>query len=718
MNRTTRTLPQAALLLFAFSVSAGEGKWTPQQVLAQGEGWVKQQGFRVPLARLWNAKTNTGLLSNAVQLPGCSGSFVSPNGLLITNHHCVLSILQEHATPAQNLTKDGFLAGSYADEKQSKSFRIQVPKRFEDVTSEVLAAVPANADDLTRFQAVERAQKALVAECEKEAKTRCQFATYDSGLFFTLTAFEELSDVRLVYAPPESVGDFGGEVDNWSWPRHSGDFALLRAYLDGKPYQPKAFFPVSVDGVKPGDAVAVLGYPGRSFRGLLASEMAERESFVYPHLVSLTREYISILEEEGKRSPAAQIAFSDELRSLLNVNKNALGQLAGLKRGQLLEKRKAFELATESFARASKDQAALDAKTALEALGAERNDTAERDFLVDNVSRGARALAWALEIALHATEREKPDLEREPSMMEREQPRLIERFNRDFSHYQPEADTRLAVAWLNRVKALPAGQRLAAVDSVWGSTDAGGNLAERYVQWSKRSKMFDNVTRLAMYGERVAELRARKDPLVELGFELLKERKSLKDRRDRWSGAALKLFPVWRRAALKQARRPIAPDANGTLRVTFGRVAGYAPRDAVEVSAQTTLRGMLEKETGVEPFLVAPAIKAASLAKSPTAYRDPRLGDVPVDFLADADTTGGNSGSPTIDANGRLVGVNFDRVWENVANDFGYNPAVARNVNADARFLLWLLEQTGGDAGKTLVAELTASSVKSSTTPQ
>ena len=220
-------------LLVAAPALAGEGKWTPQQVLQQGPAWVKAQGFGLPLERLWDEKAGGGLLANAVQLPGCSGSFISAEGLLITNHHCALGILQEHSTPQANLSLDGYLARTRADEKKASAYRIQVPRAFRDVTQEVLAAVPAGAADLARFKAVEAKQKALVAECEKKPDTRCQFAEFDGGLFFTLTEFEEIKDVRLVYAPPLGVGNYGGEIDNWSWPRHTGDFSLLRAYKDG-----------------------------------------------------------------------------------------------------------------------------------------------------------------------------------------------------------------------------------------------------------------------------------------------------------------------------------------------------------------------------------------------------------------------------------------------------------------------------------------------------
>jgi hypothetical protein len=345
------TLAFAMTMLLAVApIVAEDGKWTPQQVLALGPAWVKAQGFELPLDELWNEKAGGGLLANAVQLPGCSGSFISADGLLITNHHCVVSILQEHSTPQANLGRDGYLARTRADEKASKAYRIGVPRAFRDVTDEVNAAIPASAGDFARFKAVEAAEKRLVAACEQKPNTRCQFATFDDGLFFTLTEFEEIRDVRLVYAPPEMVANYGGEVDNWMWPRHSGDFALLRAYVEGQPYRPRYWFPVSAEGVKPGDAVAVLGYPGRSYRSWIAEEMAERDSRWFPAVRDLNAEWIAILQDAGAQSPAVAIAVESDLRTLENGRKNAEGQIAGLLRGRIVEKQRAADERVKAWA--------------------------------------------------------------------------------------------------------------------------------------------------------------------------------------------------------------------------------------------------------------------------------------------------------------------------------------------------------------------------------
>ena len=704
-----RWIVAVAAFLAAFPARAGEGKWTPQQVLAQGPEWVKAQGFGLPLPRLWDAAAGGGLLANAVQLPGCSGSFVSPEGLLITNHHCADGILQEHSTPQANLSRDGYLARSRSDEKKAGAFRIQVPRAFRDVTGEVQAALKAAADDRARFAAKQAQQKRLVAECEAKPATRCQFAEFDGGLFFTLTEFEELSDVRLVYAPPLGVGNYGGEVDNWSWPRHTGDFSLLRAYKDGQPYRPRYFFPVATRGVREGDAVAVLGYPGRSYRSWIADEMKEREELYFPTLRDLNAEWIGIIEAESAGSPEVAIATVDDLRTLENRRKNAEGQIAGLRRGRIVDKQRAADARVAAWAERQPDaKAALAAYRELADLNAARLRTWQRDFLLDLVARGPRGLRWPAQLARRATEGVKPDAEREPGYMERDLARMRAELERDQKRYAEAVDRELFRSWLKRALSLPGDQRMKAVDALFAAAADDAALDAKIGSLYAASRVLELAARQAMFEETPAALRARQDPLLALGFAIDAERKALKERNDAAEGATLRLRPAWRRAVIGEAGRPVAPDANGSLRVSFGRVRGYSPREAVHMSPHTTLAGAVDKHTGVEPFDLPAPVREAHAQKRFGRWAEPASGSVPIAILADCDTTGGNSGSPVIDGEGRLVGVNFDRVWENVANDFGYNPDVARNVIADVRYLMWLLEEVEHAAD--LARELGASS--------
>jgi hypothetical protein len=702
-------LVPAILAATANAAHAAEGKWTPDQVLEHGPRWLRAHGFELPLAKLWDARAGTGLLANVVQLPGCSGSFVSGDGLLVTNHHCVVSVLQQLSTPERNLVAEGFLAATRADERPAKAYRILVPRAFRDVTAEMTSAgARAGADDAARARAVEDEEKALVAACEARAATRCQLATFDGGVRFSLTEFEELDDVRLVWAPPGALGDFGGEVDNWSWPRHTADVALLRAWKDGAPYRPRHVFPVSARGVRPGDAVAVLGYPAVSWRTWLGDEVAERQERFFPAWRALHAEYVRVLEEEGARSGAAAIAAAQDLRSAQNRRKNAEGQLAGLARGRHLERRRAEEARVLAFARARPGLTdAVAARDALVALAAERLATWDRDFLLDAIAGpsaaapygqvSARALAWPVIVSRLAAEERRPPAERRAGFTDRDLARLREELAKDQQRFSPAADARLFEAWVRRALALPAGQRIAAVDAAFGGLDAGG-VARRIRELSAGSRLVDAAARVEATREPPAALAARaarEDPLLALGLALDAERRALEARRDRRRGAELRLRPAWRRAVVAEAGRPVAHDANRSLRVTFGRVAGYAPREAVTFAPQTTLAGVVAKHTGEPPFDAPRWLLEAAREGSRSRFADPVLRGVPVNFLSDCDTTGGNSGSPTVDGRGRLVGVNFDRVWENVANDFGYDPAVARNVNTDARYMLWLLERQG-----------------------
>ncbi|MGZ3461082.1 MAG: S46 family peptidase, partial [Archangium sp.] len=326
-------------------------------------------------------------------------------------------------------------------------------------------------------------------------------------------------------------------------------------------------------------------------------------------------------------------------------------------------------------------------------LQAEKAKTFEREFLLDTLKGGAKGPALAVTLARLAQEQAKPDLEREPEFMDRELPRLEDRLEREQKNFFLPADKRMFLALVRRAQGLGEGERIVAIDKHFGRTYAEKDVAAKIDALYAGSKVMDLAERQKMAGETEAQLRARKDPLLELAFDLSTELVALDELRDRRTGASVRLMPEWRRAVLAHAGKPVAPDANGTLRVTFAKVKGYVPRDGAFYTPQTTLAGVMEKHTGQEPFNVPAKVAAAAMARRYGPWMDKRLKDVPVDFLADADTTGGNSGSPTVNGKGQLVGVNFDRVWENVANDFGYNPDVARNVNVDVRYVLWLLDQ-------------------------
>lgn len=684
-----------SLFACAAPVFAAEGKWTPDQVLQIDRAWLKQQGLELPPDRLWNAKAGEGLLSAVISTGGCSGAFISSTGLFLTNHHCLFSIVQEHSTTANDLITNGFLASGPAGELKSKTARITIPHRFTDATRDVEGAVPAGADDLQRYRAIERKQKEIIETCERQTGHRCRVAAFDGGLQYQLIDTVEIADVRLVYAPPRAVGEFGGEIDNFAWPRHAGDFAIGRAYVNGRPYQPRFYLPVAKNGVKPGDFVMVMGYPGLTFRSLTAGEMEERKR-IFEKRVDLYGEYIRTIEETTSGKPAGVIAVAANLKSLNNTYKNAQGQLLGLERGHILDKQAAQERAVIEWAAARPQfRNALAAREGLNTMVREQAATWERDYLLTVIPQGSKAIYLATTILRAAIEKQKPDAERDPAYQDRELSRLRDRLEREQKNFFAPTDRALFAAWVRRALALGSGERIAGVDRAFSDPERAAAIIE---QLYSGTRVLDAAERARMFDETPEQLRARKDPLLDFASGVVPELLALRDRQDRTLGTISRLRPAWRAAVIAHEGKPVAPDANSSLRVSFAHVKGYQPRDAVLYTPQTTLSGMLEKYTGKDPFDAPAGVLRAAREKNFGPWLDPQLKDIPIDFLADADTTGGNSGSPTVNGRGEIVGANFDRVWENVANDFGYNPAIARNVNADVRYLLWILDRVSGGA--------------------
>ncbi len=665
---------------------AEEGKWTPQQVLELGAARLRSAGLELPVSRLWDPRNGTGLLAATVSTGGCSAAFVSPDGLILSNHHCFFGIVQEHSRPDRDLIANGFLARTQAEELRGRTARITVPHKFTDVTKQIHAAIPAGADDLARGKAIEAEEKKLVADCEKTPGMRCSVAAFEGGLWYTLIESFDLTDIRLVYAPPRAVGEFGGEDDNFRWPRHTGDFSIARAYKDGKPYRPQFYFPIARTGVNPGDFVMVLGYPGRTIRALTAGEMANERDFRFGLRARVYGEWIRLLEEKMRGNAAGALAVAATLKSLNNSHTNAEGQLAGLRRGGIVEKQQAQDEAVLAWAAARPEFAAsVAAKRELDRLAAGQRATATRDFLFGILQNGALALKQATTLVRLAAERAKPDAERDPDYMSRELPALQARLEREQTSFFEPADQALLASWLAQAGSLGAAERIAALDRPI-------DVAALY----RATRVTSAAERLKMFEETTAQLHARRDPLLELAFALEPELRAWQMASRTRDGAVARLRPEWRKAVIAHAGKPVAPDANGTLRVSLAHVKGFTPRDGVFYTPQTTLAGMLEKHTGQEPFAVPERVMEAA--------RRTDAAKIPLNFLSDADTTGGNSGSPVVNGRGELVGLNFDRPWENVANDFGYNPEVARNISVDVRFLIWMLKDV--EKASALVAEL------------
>jgi len=722
MRRTALLVSAVFLVAAGSSARAAEGMWQPDQLPSIAER-LKAAGYGGDPSAI--ADLGKHPMDAVVSIGGCSAAFVSPEGLVATNHHCAYGTIQINSTGERNLLRDGFLAADRAAELPGDpNLRVFVTDRLEDVTAAVRAAIDAAGDDgAAAWAAYEAKWKALVAECEAAGPYRCELAGFHGGLEFKLVRQVEIRDVRLVYAPAGAIGKFGGDVDNWMWPRHTGDFAFLRAYVgrngepaapsqDNVPYRPQSWLRLAGEGPAAGDYVMVVGYPGRTSRWRLSEELEDAIGWTMPTVIAANRDTLRIIEDATRDRPDAAVKYASVVAGLNNTLKNFEGTLAGLSTtsGKALRRQKArAETSVEIGLDLQRDSEPEAGVAALREQLAANRARRERDFAVGAIvpliaagggrSGGTGLLSAATDLYRLALERDKPDGLREPGFQARDEVRIKGRLEAFDRRYDAAVDRALLRQRVDVYAALPAASRLPEFDAWLGiagdQPDLSGVDASLDALYAG-SRLGDAKVRLGGFGATPEALRASGDAALELIAALQPAIDRLEVQSKQAAGRDLVLRPAWMRAMIdfQQGQgRAVYPDANGTLRVTYGTIQGYAPRDAVYYAPFTTLAGVLEKTTGVEPFDTPSAQVEAIRAQKGAALRDQTLGDVPVNFLSDLDVTGGNSGSPTLNARGELVGLLFDMTWESVASNWVFNPALTRAIHVDARYMVWVMRE-------------------------
>ena len=694
-----------AALAAAPAAQAGEGMWVPQQ-LPEIAGPLKEAGLKLSPQQL--ADLTGDPMGAVVALGGCTASFVSPEGLVVTNHHCAYGAIQLNSTPENNLIRNGFNAPTPADEVSAgPNARVFVLDEITDVTREAQAAIAAAGDDaLGRTKALEAFEKKLIAGCEADAGFRCRLYSFSGGNAYRLFKNMEIRDVRLAYAPPGSVGKFGGDIDNWMWPRHTGDFAFYRAYVgkDGKPaayspdnvpFKPKRWLKIADKPLGEGDFVMVAGYPGSTNRYALAAEFDNTAQWTYPTVARHYKNQIALVEAAGKKDPEVQVRYANTMASWNNTSKNYEGQLEGFKRIDAAGQKRAEEAAVLAWLKGqgAKGSAALDAHAQLIALLEQAKATRERDLTLAMFNNTAM-LGAATQLYRLSIERQKPDAERESGYQDRDLTAIEGGLKQLERRYVPAMDRQLQEYWLNEYLKLPAGQRVAAVDQWLGGNDAAA--VKRALDRLAGTKLGSTEERLKWFGADRAAFEASTDPAIQYAVAVMPTLLKLEQERKTRAGENLAARPVYLQALAdykKSQGEFVYPDANLSLRITFGNVKGYVPRDGVKYTPFTTLEGVVAKETGADPFDSPKALLDAVAAGRHGGLADERLGSVPVNFLSDLDITGGNSGSPVLDAHGRLVGLAFDGNWESVASNWVFDPTMTRMISVDQRYMRWIMQE-------------------------
>ncbi|MGH8043735.1 MAG: S46 family peptidase, partial [Stenotrophomonas sp.] len=649
--------PLVAALALGLTLAAGahadEGMWMPTQLPDLAKP-LKAAGFKGNPADLANVTAPP--LSAVVRAGGGTGSFVSDDGLLLTNHHVAMGVIQYNSTAEHNLIDGGFIAQGRADERPSNpDFRVLVTTGFDKVTDEVLRDARGKTGR-AYFDAVDRASKRLVAECEQEGNVRCSVADMYYGTDFYRIRQLELSDVRLVYAPPRAIGNYGDEIDNFMWPRHTGDFTLLRAYVgkDGKPaayspdnvpYHPPAHLKMAIDGPKTGDYAMLAGYPGITYRHRTAAEFAGQIDAVLPRRVAVFQQMIDTIEAATAKDAQARTRYAAQLQSLKNNRKRAAGELEGLLRSDAKTQRAADEAAMLK----ATDAAWQPDIQALFGSLSQGASMGERDFVLEQAATQSQLLRSALMLERLRIESAKPDAERESGYQQRDQALIEGTLKQVQRRYAPEVEKALLTDLFTRYQQLPDAQRLPEFDAAFGRTPAA--LAKALDTLYAGTRLGEEAERLTRFAAAKDGKALAHDPLIDLAGPLVAAQLRLEDQRKDREGEQLRLRPAYMQALFawraKQGRA-VYPDANRTLRISYGKVEALSPRDAVHFDPVTTVAGIVEKNTNAFPF-DAPKPLLAAIAKGDFgSTADPVLKTQTVNFLTNLDTTGGISGSPVL----------------------------------------------------------------------
>jgi hypothetical protein len=681
------------------SASAVEGMWQPHQ-LPQLVEQLKAQGLQIDPKRI--SELTAHPMNAVVAFGFCTGSFVSPYGLVVTNHHCAYNSIQFNSKPEKNLLKEGFNAKLQSDELRAEpTMRILVTDAITDVTKQISGGVKATGRK--RFDEIDARMKSAVAKCEQTKGYRCDVYSFHGGAQYFLVRQMEIRDVRLVYAPAEAIGKFGGDIDNWMWPRHTGDFAFYRAYVgpDQKPadasdknvpYLPKSYLKVSGAGIKEGDFAMIAGYPGRTNRYRLAEEVADAISWSYPKQIARTSKILALIDEHSKDRPDAQVKYAGSVAGLNNGLKNFEGNLDGFKRVDVVAVKTAEEQAILEWA-AQHAPDGVKGYQGLKQIIADNRGRRDRDQILQQLGTTAMVAA-ARDLYRLSIEREKPNAKRELGYQERDEIRISGRLQTLERRFDAKVDRAILEYLLSEYAALEPSQRIAELDRWIGlKADGSHQLKATLDAFYAGTELGDTSKRLSWFDKSKRELEASDDQALKFAVMMMPAWLRIEDQVKTNAGLESVYRPQWMNARIAYAAaqgKIIYPDANNSLRVTFGQVKPYAPRDGMLYQALSSHRGLLEKHTGVDPFDATQKQLDAIKAKRFGPYADGEV--LPVNFLADLDITGGNSGSPMMNGKAELIGLAFDGNYESIASGWLFNGEVTRTIGVDARYMLWVMD--------------------------
>jgi V8-like Glu-specific endopeptidase len=699
-NRSFLSLVLMAAIAFSaapFTFAFDEGMFTPDQIAKLP---LKARGLKIRPIDIYNP-AGGGLTEAVIRLSiGCTAEFISPEGLILTNHHCGFGALVSASTPDKDLVETGFNAGSRAGEYPAKDYSIFIAERVDDVTSKIKAGTENLTGDALTAAITKNTQALTAAEQAKApAGSRIRIQGLDSGYFYYLYQTHEIKDIRVVYAPPRSIGIFGGDPDNFEWTRHTGDFSILRAYTapDGTaaaysannvPYKSKKFLTINAGGLKDNDFVFVLGYPGGTTRYRESWSIQYARDANFPFLYKWLRAFSDSLKAIGLTDEAKRIAFQDEIANFDNSRKLFEGGTHRLRLASLVQARQEDEARMATWIAANPDRQRKygTVLSELKTLSEETNAASKRDVITRRFP-DPNSMPVFIQIVTAATA-----VKGGQTLTAEQKSQRLTQITEAFKTREPYLEREMLKFFFKQMDELPADQRFAAADQKFGNKkgkdrrDAEAAFASQIAD----GDLSKPESIMALYNMSWGDLQA-KHPFV---AGLVDERAALQARTAKFNAGIDHLRVLYMEALTQSKGITPYPDANLTMRFTYGNVKGYQSREAEFRTPFTTLKGMIEKDTGEVPFDVPQKLKDLQ-----AAHDFGRWGSndsVGLNFTATTDIIGGNSGSPVFNGNGEQVGLVFDGNFEGLGNDFYFDPAVNRTISVDIRFLLFTLEKFSG----------------------
>jgi hypothetical protein len=695
-------------LLTAFNAVAQEGMWMLSQI---GQLDLPAKGLQIPVEKIYSP--DKPCLANAIlQLGGGSASFVSPEGLVVTNHHVAYTALQRASSVSSDYLTDGFLARERSEEISAPGYKAKMMISMKDVTDEILSSVKKITDPVERDKKINEEIVAMTEKVQKEnSDQEADVTALYEGKQYMMHIYKVFKDIRIVYAPPRSIGNYGDEIDNWMWPRHTGDFSFMRIYVsptgeatgyseENVPYKPEVWLKVAQGDLDEGDFNFIIGYPGQTVRYRSSNSVDWNLHKNYPFSVSNFKDVIDISHELTKDDHAGQLKMAGLLQGLENSMKNYQGNIEGMTKTHFLDKKLAFEKEFLAWANATPERKAKYG----DILSREKSyyDILAKTYDRDNVAaimQGAlagRLLAVAGNIYGISRELEKPEGERQPGLTEDVLNEYGEGLKYTYNDYYEPVDKALLTRALKMAAALQGDQRLTGLEYILSGS---GMTPEQWVEKAySTSRMKDPEFARSLIGKPSKELEQLNDPFIGIAAAIFDVSEEINKATQTFGASVTALRKDYIEALYEWKGSSLYPDATGTIRFTWGPVKGYKPADAVWYEPFTTLQGVVDKNTGVVPFNAPEKLVKLRKAKDFGNYSDPDLNDVPVAFLNQCDITGGNSGSPVMNAKGEIIGVAFDGNWEAMTSDWQYDFNLQRCIAVDFRYVLFVTDKFG-DAG-------------------